>query len=925
MAVPAPHASPKWLLDKMLADPLTDVRYRYEQALNAEAFDVQTLDDLIQALQQAIPPAERANLDKQIIIIREALHDPFKLAFRNISLKTESERLLWAFAATYVAANGQSCGPVERHSIWSKIKGDVWAVHELGINYAHLFKSTQDSKARVQWGLPGSGFHYRPAENLINLDIVACLVEPQYLYNFYHEESHRLFSLKFPPSMERENQRLKQLAEKHATALLNEQEKKEAMETGIRATLLSHFFNALEDQMADTYALRRFEHDGRPDPIDRMMQLVPYGSSFAKHIHHYDDAIRLNGTPPAPKANPTAADKWDNLQLAATACMYMRPEHGLLPDTLESWRRLGIEPEWLEAKGEAPGDPPVKGMDAIQLLMQYSRRIGDEQPPVRLYDRPNDMQKEAPLFCDRRLTIIEETFDRFGKPLLKDTVQEKLNNLEQQEKEQGRSETGLSSPIKIIFLPPGSPMPQGEPGPQIQNQNGQLVIVIILPPDSPQEARKQKQPPPIAGKPDHGKDDPDSQNIPPGQVVPEKLPTLEELRQQQAEAEQLEQVQKVLQTAMAEQAAQQVAKDAGKPQPKPNLPERKPHRPKHGPGARLGPGDNARAFQAIGQKNLGEHELFLNQNSWAIDQLYEKLKDIQGSQQQLITGIEGYDITPHGLPSDPHRHVDLAIAKEAGGETLAHHELFPQPRDKTRPPIMNVAVLCDGSSSVVKYRDQILGVGTAMNAASKRCNEETPHPWINCFVNLWGAEQAVEVVAPDFSEFTIDAGIEGARQRANFFSSNLTPSIREFLKSSIRTFEGARRGDTKQQDLVGTSHLFIVSDGDIDDPDEAKRAIKTLLEICPKISVDVVIIDDPLRKRRAIGMDNMITTLKPEFDDRISITHVPGTKVAKGMVDAMDHALDRLKKEPPIGVDQALDQFRQAQNELGEGLQVERM
>lgn len=893
----AAHAA--YVLDTVLSEPLTPARLQLQKHFGSAAFSETDYELLLTDLIAKVPASEKAGLELQRSFATLALAKDPAFGFKRVELDTEAKRLLWSSVAGYIAKNEKTQGKLDDHAAWQKIKYSSWAQNERMKIHSHLFFSTQDKKAQVGWGNPGSSFYYSPSTNYINLDLWDVLRDPNYLLTFYHEEGHRLFSAEYPKTITDLRTKLLDMEELQNQRPLTQDEIDKVNELAARREALHTLWNCLEDNAVDFYSVKRYEHERRPDPLGAFLSRETVTRGFGTAAQNYDEhALAMAGNGPA-AITPSVKQRWSNLQIACYSSLAMRQEHKFQPTTLEGHRRIGMEPEWLEAKGENPGDPPLKGMDALRLLQSYARRIGNAQPDPSLYSNSAALKAEALRCVALRNTLIEEVFERFAEPLLTELIKERDTSKDAQPDENGKME---------IPVPPDTPGEEQDPKPKEGKGKPSPGSPDASPNDTPPkledlEAQDAVQnPAPPADEPASDKPTPDKPS-PPKAPNPSPAPPQDSPKDEKQE--------------------------------NPNAPPAPPPPPNQNkPGAALDKKQEADALRQAGTRN--EYDNMVAQHDAVIDEMVPLLEQIQRQQIELIQIPGKLDIAPGSAPADQRAIERQMIAEETERLTADDHKIFPQNTTTPRPPQMTIAVLGDGSGSVELYRKDIVGTACALNEAVDIVNGRSKNPAINYHFSLWGAKEAVTIAAPGMDKEDVAKGIVGAKD-CTLNSSNLAPALQEFLIQATTPARERGRAVSTNASRVGMSHLMIVSDGDLDDLENTKKALRAIMKNCPNVTFDAVVIprsqhlflnmagfgpvdeNDPIIRdilNRKSNMELLVDSLSKEFEGRLSITKTSPDAIQNGMVRALSTRMETCMRQPCLTYPAAQRQFKTALEEI---------
>lgn len=452
------------------------------QPQNPEAaFSLQDFEKFIVDVRRALP--DPSHFNREIRNIRTALETG--KAVDDPDLSRPETQLAWGAALLLMNANlldfGRQWGrfdqDVTKAPVWQQLEKTPYMLDEMYRNGFFATESLRNPSVRFQWGAPGTAFYYIPDENLITIDMALSLITGMEHTRaiVMHEVSHSQLTVRYPDRQQKiraeivaiedaikargedeaptaaEYKRMRLLSAEwqfrhmlfdgaenncvnrnsevtghmlgtdigyslnHSAAILSEQGQaaREWLRRKDEERELSEIFRRAADDLAglvDELLLRSGAELSDENRIV-MRELVEQQRQIIAEKINAPDA---GAGPP-----PNGYTAFVNAIRAVSMAFYQN--NGLIENTLEGWHKLGIYPEWIQAKkpaGAVNDNGPAQwpNADFDRLLELCSGRDGLEnlRPALRDIWQGRDYYNELiDRMADRRCEITEQIWDEY--------------------------------------------------------------------------------------------------------------------------------------------------------------------------------------------------------------------------------------------------------------------------------------------------------------------------------------------------------------------------------------------------------------------------------------------------------------------------------------------------------------------------------
>lgn len=194
-------------------------------------------------------------------------------------------------------------------------------------------------------------------------------------------------------------------------------------------------------------------------------------------------------------------------------------------------------------------------------------------------------------------------------------------------------------------------------------------------------------------------------------------------------------------------------------------------------------------------------------------------------------------------------HRDFTIKKVTGQVEENDLKRFHRDEPKFIPTEIDIVIMVDGSGSMNGGSPSALEMAL-QSAAILNESARGKDMKMNVYVGMWGDQSIPILVKPGDDPVTIGKAFQGAR-RGLSSGTAFAPAVKK-----VAEVIGEQRG--KSGTLSGFTHVLVISDGDIFDQDDAKKAIGTMFQYSDKVTFDTAIIT----AQKGTSMQRMAETIK---------------------------------------------------------------
>ena len=822
--------------------------------------------------------------------------------------------------------------------LWSQLAHSPDARTELRENAFILATSLKNPQTRIRWGAPDGGYpdvsyYYMPSKNLINLDMVWSLMigmEQARSANL-HEIGHSQGTINQPKGVLRAREELKELKEKTKDKNLTKEERRDVRTEGRKKSLENELryliFDEAENNYANKYAVNQSARS-RQDfsvaintlettlclPLVSGMDKADQEAALAKAEAAGDmkgvlDAVV--GTDKEPK-QPGAMDHFINLKKVIRYSFYVN--NGIAEDSDAGWASLGIHKEWLS--GVDKEGNKIDAEHSFKDLRTLCTKLEELQPTARDRLRGQDFYNKRMEECsEQRCEIIDEIFDRFVGPMLPDLFNEREEQREQQKQnqksqqnengEQGDQQQSGGGSGENSEGSEGMESGEGQSG---QSSGGQQSegggrssggdsefdddgddddagnetdlqkkidemkrqmsdSIKKMMGDEEKEDTGSKDGKESDGKDSNSKDSDgkEGQEGKPGKEGQEgknkqdqnkdQGETLEDLVKNQNNSENTKT------SGENDDGSQNSEQNKGKRQEVWKGQEKK--------GGKLTIND----FLPERLRETNEYKEIVarhQQTARKVKNLLAKLqneyfgKEVESRKRTLVP--EDTDISKFDLDSYVERRKKLATGQEVDERDYEHFKVRGA-KEKTPAPI-DIAILIDRSGSMGKGEGSKLDL--ALSTACVLYEAARKNPYFNVYITAMGEPKALEVAVPGQSEDEIAKKIMTVQ--------DVCGGCQDHMKDAIVTTMDKIRGN-KKQEYAGTSHFFVISDGNFGDEASSVPVVKQICENSKDVTFNFILTEKNKNMIEALS-DDMSKGMGSERIDRVHLSSEGGIETA---------------------------------------------
>lgn len=847
-------------LDRIYSDPGTghalDLFERFaKRSLNEESFK-----DFLNGLPADAAP-ERAKLEQL-------------LAGNNVDadLSTRSAQLVWAAGLAYISQNNPP-GTIRSHAIWRTLTRNPQVSGSLGATARYVDLSVTNRSATMDWGTPGSWFWFAPDKNHINIDLFHTLLtgfgkDPgpgvkglaHAAGVMMHEVGHSQLTTRFTKRMMELQKREKELMEASKERKLTRDEFKELTRTRKEFQLRMNVFNAAEDNCVNQYAAnygQEFPHDFGASL--NVCNIILQGSGM------YMKAAEAGQLPLGaeavadPQERKIAEAKEALAKLNQTIALSFYTTNGLFNrDDVETWKRLGINPDDIDAIDTANPHAAAdhfltRGENDFDQLLDLNVGSGgmSQQQPISR-DRwllRSVFARSVDSYADRRCQIIDEIWNKYAAThaqILIDAAEEnaenKMNQKQDGQQQDGQGQDGQGEGQGQGKNQDQNPGQQSSGGGSSQSQGG----------DDPSPSQGGEENGGGSGSVDVegvGKMDIDGNPLP---------STPEEARKQGRKA--AEDEAKPEDAQSVRDLAKGAKQDEGNQNGRKNEPanNNSPGKDQGGKKADGTPGDSLDGLNAssgrsgprdvdlaaLATGSWTEFRKRINELEPVINRVADDLKFVRKRQKQPVRQMSnrreelprsGGDIMKQ---LDQRRHLSGAIARATGQiPNQIERKKWRVEDVQKEPTTVELWILGDGSGSTraalshgVRRIDSCLQTMAILHEGGKRAD-------LDVYAGIWENHHVRMLSEPTFTEEQIGRNFDSVRLSGGVGTIYNTP-----LPQIIDRLSKQRTNAQGQiHRFGGMTHFLIVLDGTKNDLEIQQTAnmLLALFRVGPAVSVDV--------------------------------------------------------------------------------------
>ena len=360
-----------------------------------------------------------------------------------------------------------------------------------------------------------------------------------------------------------------------------------------------------------------------------------------------------------------------------------------------------------------------------------------------------------------------------------------------------------------------------------ENGQGQKMPNVDLPPDAPEVMQD-----PSAQEDGPVQDLQDSQGQQPGEGAPQGM-TLEQLEAMMKAMQQAQQGGDQPGQGMQPIPAQQPGQQPGQGEAPDGMPSDQA-------------GDQSgKSLDEIARMDWNNFPAIVRELQGHIHQVARLLRKIREQQvQKEIRRSADLELFPEGkeldrLDMEAHREL---IKKMKSGQPIEERDLhrFQKNEEFDDPTIIDLVLLIDGSGSMdTGSHNQNRTTATPMEIALLTATiiyeaAQVAGVEAKAHIAIWGDDNPIVIAEPGDDPHKVSERISKFRKGTGS-GTKLEPSLKSLAEIKA---EEKPKGQTK----TGFTHVVIISDGDIGDPEPAQKAVETILDSSDHVTIDAAII-----------------------------------------------------------------------------------
>ena len=938
----------------ILSYPMNQVRFWASGQFGDKKFNPDTFERLVEKVRPLA--ADSAVFESELENVRAALSTGE--APRTPNLSSPQTQLLWGGALATIANTPSLMKgwPAEKISknmtdmpLWSQVAHCPDARSELRENAFILATALKNPQTKMRWGAPDGGYpdvsyYFNHDKNLINLDLVWSLMigmEHSRAANL-HEIGHSQGTLRFSKGVDGAYAEMIALYEKAKDKSRPKDErkrfKKEMQGKQIDYRMRYLIFDEAENNYANRYAVNQSQRSAQ---------------DFGVAVNTLETTLCLplmgkmtpdGKTAPAKQGEPSAMERFSNIKSILRYSFYVN--NGMADDTDEGWASIGIRKDWLA--GVDKDGNPVDAETSFKELRRMCTELEALQPTSR--DRlggQSHFNKKMEECSDKRCELIDEIYERFVSPLIPELIRDQEKQMEEQKKQRQQQQQQQGEEGEEQDQQQQGGGGQGGQGGEGEEQDQQQQS------GNGQSGGGSAGGSSSAGGGSDGLEDlDDDEDGDPSQTDIQKQ--IDEMERQMSEAvkkmkEDKEnqdggkggdgkdgsedgkdggnsdgkdgedgkdgsQDGKDKQDGSSGKGGKDGKEDSNKDQGesledlvnKPNNSQNtqskgeagqqtkennKGERQEDWKGQPLSGGGKPTIndFMPSRLREANEYNAIVNrhqQTTKRVKNLLQRLqneyfgKEVESRRRTLVP--EDTDLGKFDLESYIERRKKLATGQQIDERDFEH---FKVKGDKEKLPApIDIAILIDRSGSMGKGKGSKLD--TALSTACVLYEAARKNPYFNVYITAMGEPTALSVAEPGQSETEIAKKIMTVQD----ICGGCQDHMQDAILSTMERIKG-----NKKQEYSGTTHFFVVSDGNFGDEAQSVPLVKQICENAKNMTFNFILTEKNKNRIEALS-DEMAKGFGAQRIDRVHISGETGIDAA--LTSMLNRRMVEMKKIP---------------------------
>lgn len=812
--------------------------------------------------------------------------------------ESPAAQLVWAATLAYITLHPhvQEHWPDEHRAndkwdvasttIWQDIEETPDLQRELWGHASHIAENIGRKNTRVRWGLPGTSVQFDRQTETIDIDLIEALTTgvEHARAPVYREIGLSKLKIRWSERANELYERGEALKAKRDAAKKGQGPKPTEAEFVEYSEMVAEFGAlikveyAAESNNANQYAVER----SRTHANDVSVNVV---QTMLDHLSYGPEAV---GEPQGEKAD-IAKQKLANVTRAMRMAFYC--DNGLFDNTPAGWKSVGVHPEWIEEDPTYRGATGQTSAEALARIQQLCHQIAQAQPKRSAF---HDHVEQIEAHMDRKNVWVMELWERYAKQyaekLIEQAKEQAQQQMDQQNQQQDNGDEGEEQDQQQDGQPQdGQPQSgQGQSGSQggQQQQENDDSWPIEGQDDEKQNPGDMDETPPELGEEkgqdseqgqdqngqgqdgegqDSGDQDGQSKNQQ-GQDGDQRGKTVEELLEEMREQEQG-------QEQDGQQQDQQQGQDGdgqdGEGQ-QPGQPGQEgqdgqgmqPGQPGGQPGSQPGmmtmPSDQGGESNSLDDLPVGDwsnYKEMKERYSGVIRQAERYLSKLKKPYREDSISQSDHTLVPIGgqidrfNPKQVQRRREKILTRQQVG--ISDFEDFRNDESVENYVQDDVVIVVDFSSSMQggnpSAGSMALQAACIMREAGKRLGVDVK---IFAFGDTTGPRV---LVTPEMSDRQVGENLAKIQEKNNW-GTKLKPAFAGTAEYPGINAVLADRHNKNGNKMVGGTHLLIISDGDLNDKEEALASVENTLDAVPVMTTDWMIVTS---KDKKTSMDEM--------------------------------------------------------------------
>ncbi len=397
----------------IVKDTHTQLRISVADSFLSGNLDLKFVNNLADKLIESNPELD-AIISKEKLELLSAISSKSSTS-DLLNLKIPEVATLWGAGLAYIS---KDCD-IQKTDLWEKITASDALIKERNECCYELYRSFRKigfDEFKVTLNppkYPDIGYYCNLKDKVVNLDPVWMLILgiEKSRAAMMHEVAHAIGTIAFTPKMQSLRDEIKKIG-KPDPFKNTEEYIKQAL---LNLEWKNRFYMA--DECENSYANRFMANRGKTGSEDYGTSMNYIEATFGG-IQQAAEKVTSND------GNISSTDYFFNLKRAIRYSFFKNND--FFNDTREDWRKIGVEPDWIE-------NGKLSGWDALQEVCLECRKLEELQPDTGDMVFGGEYFSKKNYSCwEQRVAIMDEIFDEFALKYTKDMQKELEQNIRQQ-------------------------------------------------------------------------------------------------------------------------------------------------------------------------------------------------------------------------------------------------------------------------------------------------------------------------------------------------------------------------------------------------------------------------------------------------------------------------------------------------------------